>query len=452
MNGLARNQIGVDVDCRPLSIVVIKFIHVDSCPFLYAWIDGEWRFVTDLLGMAPLNVAVARGVGMPPDPDEVVLLGPAERFADGGAAARLRITSELREVTYLDQVHLLAIDHPPDVAIFSRDRVAMAGVAGKQLIAGRNPIRIRSAVGSDGIDRTADLTLDDGEFANPGRVIAPPVVGFIEPLTIEFDFDDVRNTDHLFLALTGWYRFGDSSSNIAASQRGDLPVIWPKLEVQNVDGSWQVIDDAVGIPAGKTKTIVCDLRGKLPPPRAGSSRTALKFRLTSSFEVRWDRFALYHAVPADEIRVSEVAPALADLQWHGFAEMSSPSDDQPQTPDPARISSSPPWFTAVEGWCTRYGDIRSLLTGAERRLAILNSGDGATLDFPAAPLPPRPPGTARTLALYTQGWIKAGDPNGTMEPTVAPFPGSDAPDDRWQREFNTRWVPRDRFVPDRPRP
>jgi len=452
MNGLARNQIGVQVDCEPLRIIVIEFIHTDSCPFLYAWMDGAWQFVTDLLGTAPLNVAVARGVRMPPDPDEVVVLGPAERFADGGAAARLRITSELREVTYLDQVRLLAIDHPAGTTIFSRDRVEMTGVDGKQIIAGRDPIAVRSAVGSDGIDRTAALARDDGVFAPPGRVISSPVVGFIEPLTIEFEFERPGDTDDLFLAMTGWYRFGDSSSNIAASQRGDLAVIWPKLEVQTADGQWQLVDDAVGFPAGKTKTIVCDLRGKLPPQRGGSSPTPLKFRLTSSFEVRWDRFALYHVVPADEIRISEVAPVTADLRWHGFAEMGSPSEDQPQAPNLSRISDRPPWFTAVEGWCTRYGDIRPLLASAERQSAILNSGDGATIVFPAAGLAPREAATARTLALYTYGWIKAGDPNGTMALEVVPFPGSDAPGGDWQLEFNTRWVPRDRFAPHRPRP
>src|SRR5262249_47439055 len=153
------------------------------------------------------------------DADEVAVLGPAERFVDGAAAARLRVATELREISILDQLRLLAVDHSPDITIFSRDRVAPTAVEGKQLIAGRNPVLLRSAAGSDGIDRTTDLTQEDNVFADPGRVIPAPTVGFIEPLSIEFDFNDPGDTSDLFLALTGWFRFGSSSTNIAASQR-----------------------------------------------------------------------------------------------------------------------------------------------------------------------------------------------------------------------------------------
>jgi hypothetical protein len=429
------------------------------------------------LGAAPLNVALARGVRMPPNPEELVVLGPAERFADGGLAARLRITNELREVTYLDHVRLLAVDHPPDATIFSRDRVvartenqraqAEEGASSRvrnpgyplgaairnRIVAGRNPVAVRSAVGSDGVDRTAALARADGVFADPGSVIPPPVVGFIEPLSIEFDFGEVRDAGDLLLAMTGWFRFGDSSANIAASQRNNLAVIWPKLEALGDDGQWHLVDDAIGFPAGKTKTIVCDLRGKLPPQVA--AMPTLKFRLTSSFEVRWDNFSLYQAVPNEELQVAEIGPAAANLDWHGFAAMSTPGDNQPATPDLSRISDRPPWFTTLEGWCTRYGGIDPLLAAADRRLAILNAGDGATIDFRSNALPDRRPGAARTLLLFTHGWVKEGDANGTMELTVAPLPGSeqdgqtspagDAAD--WQREFNIRWVPRDRFAP-----
>ena len=92
----------------------------------------------------------------------------------------------------------------------------------------------------------------------------------------------------------------------------------------------------VGFPAGNTKTIVCDLSGKLP---AGTRR----LRLTTSFEVRWDRIALYDAVPADALAVTELEPATADLQWHGFAELRANADDQPQVPNLSRMSNTPPW-------------------------------------------------------------------------------------------------------------
>jgi tetratricopeptide (TPR) repeat protein len=489
MNGIARNEIGVALTGAPVRITIVEFIRSSSCPFLYAWADGEWQFVTDLLGTAPLNVSVARGVPMSPDPDEVVVLGPAERFKDGGVAARLRVTSELREVIYLDEARLLAVDHPADTVILSRDRVAPTGIAGKQIVAGRNPLTLRSASGSDGIDRTAALAKADGVFAPPGRVLPPPAVGFTEPLSIELEFghvprshaprgngrlrrsaslgdseatqdqapqsgEEVRShaergneVQELLLALTGWFRFGNSSTNIAATQRGDLAVIWPRLEAAGADGQWHVIEETVGFPAGNTKTIVCDLTGKLPE---GTQR----LRLTTSFEVRWDQIALYESVPADALRVTELAPTAAHLQWHGFAELRPQADDQPQVPNLARITDTPPWLTTVAGWCTRYGDIEPLIAEADPMMAILNSGDGATIEFSSAALPGKEPGSARTLLLYTRGWIKEADPNTLPDRQVEPLPTAGAiqnsvvrgsPDPAqefdWQLEYNTRWVP-----------
>jgi hypothetical protein len=441
-NGVARNEIGVTVANEPVRISIIEFVRTSSCPFLYAWIDGAWQFVTDLLGTAPLNVSVARNVPMPPDPDEVIVLGPAEQFAFGDLAARMRISCELREATYLDDVRLLVVDHPAGTTVFSRDRAALTSVDGKQIAVGRDPLPLRSARGSDGMDRTVALAAEDDKFAEPGALLPPPVVGFTKPLSIEFDFGDLPASDDLLLVLTGWFRFGDSSTNIAGSQRGDIQVVWPRLEVAGADGRWQIADEMIGFPTGNTKTIVCDLKGKLPAD-------ARYFRLTTSFEVRWDRFALYHAASHDSIRVTEVEPSAVDLQWHGFAELRPQSFDRPQVPNLARISNVPPWLTTVEGWCTRYGDVSSLVTAADGQFAIMNSGDGITVDFSAGELPPREIGSMRTLLLYDQGWIKEEDPNSLPDRRIEPFPGSDraSGDDQedWQVQYNTRWVPRNRF-------
>jgi hypothetical protein len=447
MNGIAKNEINVAVSREPLRITILEFVRTSSCPFLYAWADGAWHFVTDLLGTAPLNVAVARGVPMPPDPDELVVLGPAERFADGPAAARLRITSELREAIYLDEVRLLAVDHPADTTVLSRDRAAPVGIAGPQIAIGRNPRALRSAMGSDGVDRTAMLAEEDGQFAPPGRVLPPPTIGFTEPLTIDLDFGDLNSfrsqgkqgsEKQLLVALTGWFKFGNSSTNIAASQRRGLQPIWPRLEARDARGQWRVIDEMVGLPAGNTKTIVCDLSDKMPPD-------ADRLRLTTSFEIRWDRIALYEAVPAGAAQVSELRPTAAQLHWHGFAELRSHAADHPQTPNLARLSNAPPWLTSVEGWCTRYGDVAPLVIEPDEMMAILNSGDAATIEFDAAQLAARLPGTTRTLMLYNRGWIKEADPNSLADWRVEPLPDSGRLDRQsevdWQLEYNTRWTP-----------
>jgi tetratricopeptide (TPR) repeat protein len=437
-NGIAKNEIAVRVTSKPFRITVAEFIRTDSCPFLYAWVGGRWKYLNDVLSMSPLNVVVARGTLMPGVPREALVLGPAEQFADGPLLARLRVTSELREVIYVDQLRLLAVDHPAGTTLLSTDRIAPQGLSGPQFLLVDEQIAPSSAIGSDSVDRTKALAAIDEDYASPGQVLPPPIAGFTEPLSVELDFGERLADPNMALALTGWIRFGNSSSNIAASQRQKLNAIWPRLEALDADGKWQLVDDNVGLPAGSTKTIVCDLRGKLP-------RGATKLRLTTSYEVRWDAISLCRIAADQTMQTVEVAPTQADLAWHGFCELRPTSPDAPQVPNLDRMSNSAPWLRSLAGWCTRYGAVGPLVSEADTRSAILNSGDGLTLEFPGGELPPGEQGGARTLALVSTGWIKAADPNSEPDIAISPFPGSgdvwqDAePENDWQLEYNTRW-------------
>ncbi|TWT36591.1 FG-GAP repeat protein [Posidoniimonas corsicana] len=442
-NGVARNEIGKQFTGDPIRITIIEFVRTSSCPFLYAMVDGAWTFVTDLLGTAPLNVSVARGVPMPPDPDELYVLGPAARFTDQNGRVRLRVTSELREAVYLDSACLLAVDHPVGCEVVSRDRATTVPISGERFALARGLMPVRSALDSTGADCTAQLSEVDGVYTSPGELLPYPAVGYTRPHSIEFEFGELPAGQELLLVLTGWFRFGDSSTNIAASQRTDLAQVWPVLEAAGDDGKFYVVDDAIGFPAGNTKSIVCDLSGKLSP-------NAVRFRLTSSFEVRWDQIAMAESAPSDAARVSRLPATSADLQWHGFAALPQRSLDQPQVPDLSRIRDRPQWLTCLEGWCTRYGEVAPLLATADERIAILNSGDGVILEFNASRLPEVEPGTQRTLLLYHHGWIKEENPNSLPDRNVAPFPGSEDaaedPEDDWQLLYNTRWVSRSRFA------
>src|SRR4029079_16491344 len=43
-------------------------------------------------------------------------------LGEAAGAYKLRITEELREVAFLDQIHLIAVDHPSSVEIFTNDK------------------------------------------------------------------------------------------------------------------------------------------------------------------------------------------------------------------------------------------------------------------------------------------------------------------------------------------
>src|SRR5207237_8573833 len=83
-----------------------------SCPYLYAWDGQRFRFVTDILGAAPLGLPITHGHYIEADPEEFLALGNETVFPPRNGAYEIRITEELREVLYLDQAKLVAVDHP----------------------------------------------------------------------------------------------------------------------------------------------------------------------------------------------------------------------------------------------------------------------------------------------------------------------------------------------------
>lgn len=434
-NGVVDNQLDVTVKSQPMTIVE-KNVATGSCPYLYAWDGRGFRFVTDLLGNAPLGLSLRRSEILPADPEEIVRIGSARALRPRRGAYELVVTEELREVLYLDDARLLAVDHAPDVELHSTDKLGPPPFGPSEIRVLRRPIVVRQATGDDGIDRTEAMRALDGIFAPPGPPLPPPLRGQCEPMTITMDFGSLEVTRPLVLALTGWIQYGDASANIASSQNRARPVIPPSLEAETPDGRWLPVEVVVGMPAGKTKTILCDLEGQLP---IGGRR----LRLTTTFELRWDRVVLFERAPESATTRHELPPSAADLRFRGFSEIKSRAPGHPQTPVYHRRSARPPWRTTPQGWCTRYGDVLDLVRSRDERLVILNAGDAVTLRFDAAALPPIPQGLERTFFFQSMGWDKDADHNVVDGDKVAPLPVAGGRDRA--AELNTRWVGADHF-------
>ena len=383
-NGIVDNQIDLSVK-RGLLTILEKNVTAGSCPYLYAWDGYGFRFVTDLLGNSPLGLSVRRGEVLPADPEEIVRLGDARTFRPRRGFYELEVTEELREVLYLDCAKLMVVDHAPDVEVHSTDKLGPPPFPPSELWAMRSPRAPVRAMGSDGLDRTEPVRAIDGVFAPPGAALPPPLRGQCQPLTLTLDFGPLNGERPLVLALTGWIQYGDASANIALSQNASLPVIPPRLEVEAAGGAWVPVDVVVGMPAGKTKTILCDLDGKLP-------RGAQRLRLTTTFDLSWDRIALFERAAATEVEQRDIWPGSAELRFRGFSEIKSRGPGHPQTPAYNKVSPRPPWRTTPQGWCTRYGDVLELVKSRDERLLLLNAGDAVTLRFEAKSLPPVAPG------------------------------------------------------------
>ncbi len=442
-NGVVDNEFLVSVTDHPLEFVE-RLVEVGSCPFLFAWNGERYRFVTDILGNSPLGLSIARGQVLPSDPDELVFVGTADELVADDGEYRLEVAECYREVLYLDEAALVAVDHAGDVEIHPTDKLMPAPFPTSELWAVANfraPVTVES---SDGLDRTGDVAKLDGVFAEPGEVLPPPFRGLCHPMSLVMDFGSLDVDRDLVLVMTGWLRYGSASVNIAIEQNPAIEVIPPTLEAEVGEGVWKRVDVVVGMPAGKTKTILVDLVGRLP---VGTRR----LRLTSTFEIRWDRIAMGERAELDESAITMVTPSRAEMYFRGFPEMGSRAMRHPITPDYEELSDLPAWRTTPEGFCTRFGDVLELVDRADERIAILNGGDAVSLAYPVSGFPPLGDGMTRSFFFYSVGWEKDADHNVVDGDTVEPLPVGILDDDGsvmpWHRRYNTRWVPRRAFDP-----
>jgi hypothetical protein len=304
---------------------------------------------------------------------------------------------------------------------------------------------VASAQRSDNTDLTAALAKIDQQMAGPARLREAQLRGLAEPFTITLDFGAaLPSSKELVLELNGWLRFGGGMANIAGSLDPTLPFPFPTLEMELPDGSWKPVDATFGVPAGKTKTILVDLSGKITP-------NARRLRISTAFELYWDAIYLCEKTGDVSNQTHVLDVVKTQLGWHGYSQHAALPPWLPLTPVYDKIEQTPQWRRTPEGWCTRYGSVDELLAGRDNALVLLNGGDEVALYFPQ--LPPKPQGFAREFFLYVVGWDKDADfhvgQGWQVEPL--PFHGMDEQaygkqtrpahlDDRWIERYNTRWV------------
>jgi hypothetical protein len=379
---LAAANVDIPVDPRTQLPIFELILPEGSCPYMYAWDGTKFRFVTDLQGAAPVGLPVADGVIIQADPDEYAWIGNETNFVPKDGYYTVQITEELREALYLDEAKLVVVDRPAEVEVHPLDKLmpgrpfSPSGVA-----AVKSEYALVRAENLSGKDVTEALRWQDQKRVSPEKLRDPQKRGLAETHGVVLDFGNLRTERPLMLVLNGWLRFGGGMANINASHDPSLPFPFPQLEVQ-VGDAWKRVDVTTGAPAGKTKTIVVDLAGKLP---AGAG----KLRLTTAFEIHWDRMALFERADDGQLTVTELPPDDTDLHWRGFSDFEDLPWDWPLTPDYERVVANPKWRITPGGWCTRYGVVDELIARRDEGLLVMNGGDELTLRWAATSLPPK---------------------------------------------------------------
>ena len=252
-----------------------------SCPMIFTWDGRGFRFITDVLGVAPLGASSGDGTYFPVDHDEYVQI-PGDALALKDGAYELRITEELHEVAFLDQVQLLALDHPAATEIFTNDKFKAPPFPEFRLFgatARRYPVAAHDGHGRDVRSRliARDRRYPDG--------FARTYSGVAEPHVLDLDFGAAAPDNRAVLILNGWVDWADGSTFLAAAQEDPKGLILPSLQVKDAAGRWTTVIDDLGIPAGKPKTIAVDLTGKF---RSASREV----RIVTNLCVYWDEIFL----------------------------------------------------------------------------------------------------------------------------------------------------------------
>jgi tetratricopeptide (TPR) repeat protein len=413
-----------------------------SCPMIFAWNGKRFEFITDVLGVAPLGASSGDGRYFPVDHEEYVQI-PGDTLAEREGNYEIRITEELREVSYLDQVQLIALDHPAATEIFTNEKFKSPPFPEFRLYGVDRriyPVAVRDSEGRDELERVLrrDRTYPD-DFRRD-------LNGVAELHWLDLDFGKAAPDGRAVLILNGWVDWADGSTFLRASEESKSGLILPYLEMKNARGEWQTVIDDMGIPAGKPKTIAVDLTGKW----LSASR---EVRIATNLCVYWDEIFLSETSGAPQARLTPVEAAAADLHFRGF---SKPTIDrarkQPESFDYQTWMPVSMW-NPTAGYYTRYGDVRPLVEAADDRMVIMGSGDELRLLFPAGGLPRLRAGWKRDFLLRVEGWAKDGDYNTAFSQSVEPLPfhrmasypypawqhfPDDAPHREYIERYNTR--------------
>jgi hypothetical protein len=443
-NGSVRAEFELKADQEVVAEQRLK----GSCPFLFAYDGEKMSFVKDC---QPWGAAIGLHIDTL-DPQGTLRTEEWFKIDGDRLAARnntydLRVTAELWETYYVDHFSLMVVDHRAGTDIFVDERFSIPGPE----------LAIRTVEKARELAQATDdrgQNVSDILRARDGRYLDTFGRGQYQGLTrdhfVELDLGaDVPTSGPLWLIASGWLHPTDASVNVAIKQGTGAQPKDLSLEVPDGLGGWKTAKEHLGFPAGRNKTILINLEGLFP------ENAPRRVRLRTNLEVYWDAVWWAKGLPSDQIKTERFEPQTAELRYRGYSTITQANESSPELPDYNRLEGSTQRWRDLIGYYTRFGDVRELLSRADDRYVIMNSGDEMAFKFnaPAAP----PPGWVRDFVLIGDGWIKDGDYNSTFSKTVLPLPAHDIHDyttvasrleddpvyrrhpEDWQR-YHTRYV------------
>ncbi len=230
-----------------------------------------------------------------PDPDEWIKVD-GDQLRERNGLFSLRFGEPMEEVNFVDQVRLVAIDHPSGTAVFPNEGfLSEPPFAKAKTIVAADAHPLAGAWddhGDDVLDVLSQRDINDRESRKYVRDFTNlPFAGFANLHSLTIDIGTWSPQRPLRLLLHGFIEYFSASSMYSAWQAGLSPIP-PYIEAQMPDGSWRKVVADMGFPAGLPRTVTVDLTGKLP---AGVTR----LRITTNLQIYWDQVLIDNeATPA----------------------------------------------------------------------------------------------------------------------------------------------------------
>ncbi len=388
----------------------LKILELDrkpsSCPYLYVWNGEKFEFISDFMGGGEMGDWMSAGVYNNSNPEEYVRIG-ADKLKPKDGRYEIRVTNELEEVLFVDNLKLVAVQHDADTEIYPNEGLGIQKTDKKIFYMTRAEHAPIAAVDSDGRDILPKINALDRVFYDNFKSLG--IRGYAEKHSMTLKLDERKNyAGRTLLLLTGWTDYAFSSDNLAAAQSGKSQFL-PSLQVKNKRGEWQTVIDSIGISIGRPQTVAVDLTGKF----LTDSR---EVRIVTNYKTYWDKIAVDTSAQTD-IKKIELAPVVANLHERGFSV--EKKINEMIVPDYDKVSFEEKWKN-FNGKFTRTGDVKSLLSATDDVFVISKTGDEFVLSFDELPAPPA--GKKYTFLLYADGYSKEMDINSASPEAVFPLP------------------------------
>jgi Flp pilus assembly protein TadD len=411
-----------------------------SCPTLFVWDGKHYELVADVLGAGVVGHWVGPNQRNISRPTEYIKIDRNSlREKDGKLSFRLM--EPMEEVVYLDQVRLLAVDHPSGEEVYPNE-----------YFASNPPYPPFKVITSQNARPPAGAWDDRGHNVLPdllahryiGDFDVLPFKGFTKLHSLELDLGEAYQGGALRLLLHGEIEYFTATGMYAADQAG-VQAIAPYIEAF-AKGKWVRVTDDMGFPAGLPRTMTADLSDKLP-------HGAQRIRISTNLQIYWDNILIDRTEQNSKSILTTVPLQRADLGFHGY-----PRQIEAQPPGNVKyvyeeVSRTGP-YARQAGTYTRYGDVTPLLTNYDDQHVVFGTGEEVALEFDSAKLPAISKGWTRDYFFVANGYEKdmdfyAADGN-TVEPLPFrkmgnyPYPGKSFPlDDAhldYLLKYNTRCV------------